>query len=175
MKKIFLISFFLVSTISANEDIWKPTGDYFLDCSRTEGHGDAIGTYDVLRKSYAHYDSNKDKKFITELYKKRGDGFNYYLYTSVRINSNKMNHRFAYQKRLYQDSGGEMQEKQYYGTDDTFDLDRENISMGNDWRRMHKCNIITRDEYQIAINNLEKERGTLIQNLVKKEKGKLKI
>ena len=72
LKQLSLIYFFLVGTISANDDIWKPTNDYFIDCSYTAEsvrtlQSDLmiiVGDYKV--KLYAHYDLDKEKKFVTE-------------------------------------------------------------------------------------------------------------
>ena len=90
MKKLFLIYFFLVGTISANEDVWKPRGDYFIDCSYSfKTLGGNLG----LAKIYAHYDLEKDKKLVTVFKTRDGDDdyFDYDNIIAIREYSNDLN------------------------------------------------------------------------------------
>ena len=172
MKKIFLISFFLVNTMSANEDVWKPTSDYFIDCSYS---------YETLEGSlyevdlYAHYDEDKDTKLITDLSHNTSKGyFASIIYNTNRDESTDSKHIFYRTKRTMKVEGGEVKVKQYYGRDYTHTLDRENLKMSNNGA-MRNCSILTGEEYRIAINNLEKKEDSLIQDLINKTKSKLKL
>ena len=180
MKKIFLISFFLVSTISANENVWKPTSDYFVDCSFTY-NSSAYGP--VLIKRYAHYDLDKERKFVTDFYTKGdgGEGFSYSEFTAIREYSSDSIHKFyIYDYKV--SNNGEIREFEYSFKDKKVILDRENIKMslsvGLGRNEMYKCSIMTAKEYQIAINDVKKERDAAYQDFIdssEKRKSQLKL
>lgn len=179
MKKIILSCFFFIGIISANsvhEDIWKPASDYYIECSYTDE--------DKIIESYAYYNSYEDKKFITKFITRTNsssDFFSYGILETKRSESNDKEHKFYWinEKSWSNFSAGALKEFKYKrdrnGIERMVRLNREELTMSNNFELYRKCNIITGDEYQIKINLLEKERDALIQDLVKKRKGKLKL
>ena len=180
MRKIILGCFFFIGIISANsvhEDIWKPASDYYIECSYTDE--------DKIIERYAYYNSYEDKKFITEFITRTNsssDFFSYRILETKRFESNDKEHKFYWiSAKNWSDTigAGALKEFKYKrdrnGIDRMVRLNREELTMSNNFELYRKCNIITGDEYQIKIKVLEKERDALIQDLVKKRKSKLKL
>ena len=159
----------MVSTISANSDVWKPTSDYFVDCSHTAGK--------FIVKLYAHYDLDKDKKFVTDFTIEDGDDdyFSYDNIIAIREYSSDTTHRFYLDKLNYwrSTSGGEMK-NDYFGRDKKVRIYRENLVMNVNGTK-GKCRIMSGEEYRITINNLEKERDVLVQDFIEKRKSQLNL
>ena len=175
MRNLFLICFFLVGTISANDDVWKPKSDYFVDCSHT--WDDWIYSRIAIVKLYAHYDLDKDMKFITVFTtSKEDDYFRYESMTAIREYSTDKTHEFLLRDLNYWDpkSGGEMKEWEYFGRVEAR-LYRENLRISMPEVKKHTCSIMTAEEYRTTINDLKKQRDVLVQDFIEKRKGQLKL
>ncbi len=179
MKKIVFIMFFFIGTISANDDIWKPSSDYYLDCSyRTVGDIYMPGIVNY----YVNYNLRDDKKIITTLYiTDEYEVFSYQIRTAARLISDGAYHKFLLDndKEWSISSSGVMEETKYTARDDErirrINLDREKLTLEFWALDIDTCGIITAVQYKTAINNLENERDALIDNLIKERKSKVKL
>jgi len=157
--------------ISANDDIWKPSSDYYLECSS-----------DV----YVKYNLRDDKKLITTFYIENVNTdnvnrlyFAYQILDAYRDSSDSSHHRFLISKKMLwaNTTSGAMKETKYLPSDKKeIIINRERLDLSAPGFFLRTpCEFITAVQYKTVINNLENERDALIDKWIKDRKSKFKL
>lgn len=171
MKKLFLICFFLVGIISANDVEYPPTSSFYLYCPKNENES--------TTETYVEYDIKKDKKFLIRFITNDNPNYFFYsIYTSDRISSDYNDHKFRTYKEEWWSSrtGGERAVRKRDNDEWLWDLDRKNLRLMSSLGFYYpECKILTKDEHKTALDDIGKRKDALIQKTIKDRKNKLKL